>query len=111
MDDKVEQKFPRMNGSQMRRKINIPDFDLDELKKHSHLVSPRTPTSQTIVTKSSSARFNCLCSPTTHVGSFRCRHHRNSALHRGGSVGSNLSELAGKSEGTTTPSKLSSLLD
>ncbi|KAL8462158.1 hypothetical protein ACS0TY_033290 [Phlomoides rotata] len=22
---------------------------------------------------------HCLCSPTKHAGSFRCRHHRNSA--------------------------------
>ncbi|KAL5735543.1 hypothetical protein ACOSQ2_030331 [Xanthoceras sorbifolium] len=43
--------------------------------------------------KSSSAR--CLCSPTTHVGSFRCRHHRNlSGMSRTGSVGSNLSLMA-----------------
>ncbi|KAG5398731.1 hypothetical protein IGI04_020545 [Brassica rapa subsp. trilocularis] len=31
--------------------------------------------------KSSSVRLNCLCAPTTHPGSFRCRYHRrNSAL-------------------------------
>ncbi|KAM7252255.1 hypothetical protein ACFE04_024138 [Oxalis oulophora] len=45
-------------------------------------------------------RFNCLCSPTTHVGSFRCRHHRGLGglgMTRGGSVGSNLSMLAAKS--------------
>ncbi|KAL0354305.1 UNVERIFIED_CONTAM: hypothetical protein Sangu_1011800 [Sesamum angustifolium] len=42
---------------------------------------------------------NCLCSPTTHVGSFRCRYHRSSnGLKRSSlSVGSKLSELADKS--------------
>ncbi|VVB16166.1 unnamed protein product [Arabis nemorensis] len=39
------------------------------------------------------ARQNCLCSPTTHAGSFRCRHHRADSLTRVGSVGSNLSVL------------------
>ncbi|KAL0444913.1 UNVERIFIED_CONTAM: hypothetical protein Slati_2214000 [Sesamum latifolium] len=42
---------------------------------------------------------NCLCSPTTHVGSFRCRYHRSShGLTRSSlSVGSKLSELADNS--------------
>ncbi|KAL1188415.1 hypothetical protein V5N11_027473 [Cardamine amara subsp. amara] len=39
------------------------------------------------------ARQNCLCSPTTHAGSFRCRHHRVDSLTRAGSVGSNLAVL------------------
>ncbi|CAN6559079.1 unnamed protein product [Malus baccata var. baccata] len=56
-----------------------------------------SPTSQD--TPKSSRWKNCLCSPTTHAGSFRCRHHRTSSiglgLNRvGASVGSNLSELA-----------------
>ncbi|KAJ4893509.1 serine-rich protein-related [Raphanus sativus] len=48
--------------------------------------------------KSSSVRQNCLCAPTTHPGSFRCRYHRrNSALgmSRGISVPTNLSMLGG----------------
>ncbi|CAN8252957.1 unnamed protein product [Cochlearia groenlandica] len=39
------------------------------------------------------ARLNCLCSPTTHAGSFRCRHHRVDSLTRVGSIGSNLAVL------------------
>lgn len=27
------------------------------------------------------AKNNCLCSPTTHAGSFRCRLHRTPTLH------------------------------
>ncbi|MED6219786.1 hypothetical protein PIB30_039001 [Stylosanthes scabra] len=49
-------------------------------------------------TKSSSGRFECLCSPTTHAGSFRCRHHRgkDAAMRRAVSVDSNLSDLGSK---------------
>ncbi|MFS7995303.1 hypothetical protein Hanom_Chr12g01116401 [Helianthus anomalus] len=41
--------------------------------------------------KSSATKITCMCAPTNHPGSFRCRHHRNSA-----SVGSNLSELGNR---------------
>eukprot|EP00261_Vitis_vinifera_P004871 XP_002271274.1 PREDICTED: uncharacterized protein LOC100247775 [Vitis vinifera] len=30
----------------------------------------------------SNAKSNCLCSPTTHAGSFRCRLHRAPSLQR-----------------------------
>ncbi|KAG2708139.1 hypothetical protein I3843_05G162200 [Carya illinoinensis] len=30
----------------------------------------------------STGRSNCLCSPTTHAGSFRCRLHRSPSLQR-----------------------------
>lgn len=30
----------------------------------------------------SMTKTNCLCSPTTHAGSFRCRLHRNPTLQR-----------------------------
>ncbi|XXG72563.1 hypothetical protein AAC387_Pa07g1631 [Persea americana] len=44
---------------------------------------------------------NCLCAPTTHAGSFRCRQHRNPSLKRASkSVGSGLSNLAAKSAST-----------
>ncbi|CAA7062636.1 unnamed protein product [Microthlaspi erraticum] len=39
------------------------------------------------------SRQNCLCSPTTHAGSFRCRHHRVDSLTRVGSIGTNLAVL------------------
>ncbi|KAF8052780.1 hypothetical protein N665_1505s0004 [Sinapis alba] len=48
--------------------------------------------------KSSSVRLNCLCAPTTHPGSFRCRYHRRNAalgMSRGISVPTNLSMLGG----------------
>ncbi|KAF3499529.1 hypothetical protein F2Q69_00043789 [Brassica cretica] len=44
-------------------------------------------------------RQNCLCSPTTHAGSFRCRHHRADSLTRVGSIGSNLAVLLSSKSG------------
>ena len=94
MDENVEQKPLKINIKQMDRKIKMAEFSLEDLK-HSHLLV--SPTSQGSLGKQSARWKNCLCSPTTHPGSFRCRHHRNSSLPRGGSVGSNLSALAAKS--------------
>ncbi|XP_027337455.1 uncharacterized protein LOC113851177 [Abrus precatorius] len=90
MEPKVEQKPPKIKVID-----NIPELDLATLKKNSHMLV--SPTSQsTISRKNSNGRLNCLCSPTTHAGSFRCRHHRSSGLTRGRSVGSNLLELGSK---------------
>ncbi|KAL5707827.1 hypothetical protein ACHQM5_018684 [Ranunculus cassubicifolius] len=78
--------------NEVMRKLSIPKINMEDIKKASPYVimSPRS-----ILSKQTSVKANCLCSPTTHTGSFRCRHHRNSILTRsGGSVGSNLSELA-----------------
>ncbi|KAE8023536.1 hypothetical protein FH972_009217 [Carpinus fangiana] len=35
-----------------------------------------------ITRQPSAAKSNCLCSPTTHAGSFRCRLHRSPILQR-----------------------------
>ncbi|CAH2033978.1 unnamed protein product [Thlaspi arvense] len=43
--------------------------------------SPGRLSRQTSITKT-----NCLCSPTTHPGSFRCRLHRTPSLQRTKSV-------------------------
>ncbi|KAL3849107.1 hypothetical protein ACJIZ3_010989 [Penstemon smallii] len=80
-------------------KILIQELYLDTMKAPSRLSSsiPSTPTG---LRKAASVRQNCLCSPTTHAGSFRCRYHRNnsSGLRRNSmSVGAKLSDLAGKS--------------
>ncbi|KAF6153830.1 hypothetical protein GIB67_001063 [Kingdonia uniflora] len=80
------------------QKFFVPKVNLDEMNKPPTPRSPR-PRSRTLV-KQTSAKMNCLCSPTTHAGSFRCRLHRSASsmgLSRtGGSIGSNLSELAAK---------------
>ncbi|KAI3465557.1 hypothetical protein Pfo_022220 [Paulownia fortunei] len=79
-------------------KTGVPNLCMDTLKTPS-CSSSSIPTSPVALRKSASIRrYNCLCSPTTHAGSFRCRYHRNSGLTRSSmSVGSKLSELAGKS--------------
>ncbi|KAI4320840.1 hypothetical protein MLD38_034283 [Melastoma candidum] len=59
------------------------------------MMSPRTVSGGS--PKPITAKCSCLCSPTTHAGSFRCRFHRNSSFPRGASIGSNLSQMATKS--------------
>ncbi|KAF8687718.1 hypothetical protein HU200_042645 [Digitaria exilis] len=41
----------------------------------------------------------CLCSPTLHAGSFRCRLHRGIGIGGSGSVGSGLHEMSKKKAG------------
>ncbi|KAK4437468.1 hypothetical protein Salat_0080700 [Sesamum alatum] len=81
-------------------------MDKPEKPKMTHLCIPTTKSQTTCSIPSSpglkktvSLKNNCLCSPTTHAGSFRCRYHRSSyGLRRSSmSVGSKLSELANKS--------------
>uniref|UniRef100_A0A6N2L8C0 Serine-rich protein-like protein n=1 Tax=Salix viminalis TaxID=40686 RepID=A0A6N2L8C0_SALVM len=38
--------------------------------------------------QSSATKSNCLCSPTSHAGSFRCRLHRAPSLRRAKSIDS-----------------------
>jgi len=90
MEPKVDQKPPKIMLSK------LPELDVETLKKNSHMLVSPTSSSQTLTRKRSPGRMNCLCSPTTHVGSFRCRHHRSSQMRRGKSVGSNLAELGSK---------------
>ncbi|OIT00037.1 hypothetical protein A4A49_02632 [Nicotiana attenuata] len=74
---------------QSKKKLIVPSILVGmKLKQPSSV--PSSPSGQP-----KSAKYNCLCSPTTHAGSFRCRYHRTSSLTRNSmSVGSKLSELA-----------------
>ncbi|KAG6577543.1 hypothetical protein SDJN03_25117, partial [Cucurbita argyrosperma subsp. sororia] len=81
----AEPKQVTTNCNSPTSKSAQPELELDDQKKNAQM------------TRSPSARSTCLCSPTTHVGSFRCRLHRGTAISRGGSEGSNLSDLAQKS--------------
>ncbi|KAG6759032.1 hypothetical protein POTOM_035496 [Populus tomentosa] len=38
--------------------------------------------------QTSASKINCLCSPTSHAGSFRCRLHRSPSLQRTKSIDS-----------------------
>ncbi|KAJ6298345.1 hypothetical protein OIU76_019489 [Salix suchowensis] len=84
---------------QVNPEIMAQAIDMEVLKKnsplHSSVTSPRLH--RALTKPRSTERGNCLCSPTTHAGSFKCRFHRSSGMIRGGSIGSNLSELVGKS--------------
>ncbi|CAK7324465.1 unnamed protein product [Dovyalis caffra] len=95
-----EEKASKIDAKQsVTTEILLPTIDMEALKKNSPLHdSGNSPRLQRALTKPrSTERWNCLCSPTTHAGSFRCRFHRSSGMIRGGSIGSNLSELAAKS--------------
>ncbi|KAL8242569.1 hypothetical protein R6Q59_012872 [Mikania micrantha] len=71
-------------------KIDLQELSLDDDTNDTKAASTSTPPSPT-ARKSSANKMTCMCAPTNHRGSFRCRHHRNSA-----SVGSNLSELGNR---------------
>ncbi|KAL1555442.1 hypothetical protein AAHA92_11180 [Salvia divinorum] len=79
----------------MRKKekptIAIPNRSISVMNAMPQASSvPTTP----VLEKAKSLRSNCLCSPTTHAGSFRCRNHRSASLTRNSmSVGAKLSEL------------------
>ncbi|KAK3425236.1 hypothetical protein EUGRSUZ_F02027 [Eucalyptus grandis] len=89
-------KPPKIEEKQPERKISVPRITVEEMRKHSPLMlSPRGQGDGS--GKPLSSRMNCLCSPTTHAGSFRCRFHRNTGIPRGHSIGSNLNYLAAKS--------------
>ncbi|KAI4314396.1 hypothetical protein L6164_027309 [Bauhinia variegata] len=50
-----------------------------------------------LVRQTSLNKGNCLCSPTTHAGSFRCRLHRTPSLQRTKSIESaNIRDQANK---------------
>ncbi|KAK7311892.1 hypothetical protein RJT34_10348 [Clitoria ternatea] len=56
-------------------------------------ISPNRPISNQIITKNnrpiSAQKKTCMCSPTTHPGSFRCSLHKNAANHHAESFPSN----------------------
>ena len=86
MNENVEKGPPKINLKQMDWMIKRAEFSLVDLK-HSHLLV----TKFTRELRQSVRWKNCLCLPTTHVRSFRCQHHQNSSLPRGGTIGTNLS--------------------
>ncbi|KGN44385.1 hypothetical protein Csa_015645 [Cucumis sativus] len=107
MDNKADHRAPRPNdrnnhnnnhnhNHHHHHKMAFTDLNLEDLKQNPRILVSPSPPSSIAARTPSSAKANCLCSPTTHIGSFRCRHHRHSGMIRGGSVGSNLSDLTRK---------------
>ncbi|KAJ0697632.1 hypothetical protein HanLR1_Chr10g0371091 [Helianthus annuus] len=82
-------------------------IDLHQPCLEDDMNNTKTPSSPT--KKSSATKMNCLCAPTNHPGSFRCRHHRNNLSGLGNrrtvSVGANLHLLGNTT--TTTATKRS----
>ncbi|KAJ4711015.1 serine-rich protein-related [Melia azedarach] len=72
----------------------------EEITKHDMKVEIPRETEMTSPTiaglsrqPSAAAKNNCLCSPTTHAGSFRCRLHRAPTLQRTKSIDSTSASL------------------
>lgn len=107
MDPKAEQHKPPRTEEQkhLHQKLSVSPLTIEDIHRHSPLMlSPRSlgssakPSSTGGGSHHHHGRWNCLCSPTTHAGSFRCRLHRGSGISRAHhSVGANLSDLGAKS--------------
>ncbi|KAI3774841.1 hypothetical protein L1987_49403 [Smallanthus sonchifolius] len=80
-------------------KIDLQELSLED-DMNTKTVPTSTPSSPTTRKPSTATKMNCLCAPTNHPGSFRCRQHRASGLgnRRTVSVGANLHQLS-----NTTP--------
>ncbi|CAK9175984.1 unnamed protein product [Ilex paraguariensis] len=60
-----------------------------EIPSEAEITSPTSgAVGSGLARQGSIAKNNCLCSPTTHAGSFRCRLHRTPTLHRTKSIDS-----------------------
>ncbi|CAH8384854.1 unnamed protein product [Eruca vesicaria subsp. sativa] len=103
MEGKVKEEEPKRTMPMKINKLKETHQDIsqeDAKRQEAYNMSPRVrggggPAG---MVKSSSVRQNCLCAPTTHPGSFRCRYHRRNAalgMSRGISVPSNLFMLGG----------------
>lgn len=68
-----------------------------EIPQETEMVSPTSG----LTRQPSSAKSNCLCSPTTHAGSFRCRLHRAPTLQRTKSIDSRDSASNSKADATS----------
>ena len=70
-----------------------------QLGASSHEAAAVSITPRTATNKQPASPRACLCSPTLHAGSFRCRLHRGIGGGGGGSVGSGLHEMSKKPGG------------
>ncbi|XP_022857609.1 uncharacterized protein LOC111378611 [Olea europaea var. sylvestris] len=83
-------KVEEMDGNHQPQKFFGAKLDVAEIRKQSFGVNNVPSSWKGGSTKPSPAQNHCLCSPTTHRGSFRCRHHRNSGASQNSGVdGSN----------------------
>ncbi|KAL3649800.1 hypothetical protein CASFOL_006203 [Castilleja foliolosa] len=72
------------NGAMMSK--DDMKVEIASLKSSSPVTSPVS--NGGVGRQESVSKHSCLCSPTTHVGSFRCRLHRSPSLRRTTSIDS-----------------------
>uniref|UniRef100_A0A2C9WHW3 Uncharacterized protein n=1 Tax=Manihot esculenta TaxID=3983 RepID=A0A2C9WHW3_MANES len=96
--DEKQQHLHKTSNITVPEQLPLPDINLEAMynKKNNDSSLNNSRKLQRALTKPAREKWNCLCSPTTHAGSFRCRFHRTHGMVRGHSVGSSLSELASK---------------
>ncbi|KAJ0989716.1 hypothetical protein J5N97_008072 [Dioscorea zingiberensis] len=83
-----------MNEETNRKKLDVESqTENNPILRISVLEAMRSGPS---LVKQTSQKMSCLCSPTKHVGSFRCRLHRSTSNFASRSYGSGLSELVDK---------------
>ncbi|CAN8259523.1 unnamed protein product [Cochlearia groenlandica] len=115
MEGKEKEEAKRRTMMKIKLKETDQEINHEDIKRQeAYNMSPRARRdgggSVVVMGKSSSVRQNCLCAPTTHPGSFRCRYHRRNAglgMSRGISVPTNLSMLAGAGGSNSTSPKTS----
>ncbi|KAL2245200.1 UNVERIFIED_CONTAM: hypothetical protein Sindi_2788200 [Sesamum indicum] len=75
----MKNRSEEMESKDKLRKFSGTSLDIGEIKKQPSGVSnvPASPGQGGARKQPPSTPVHCLCSPTTHAGSFRCRHHRN----------------------------------
>ncbi|KAK8620568.1 hypothetical protein V6N13_067040 [Hibiscus sabdariffa] len=62
--------------AKLSHKLSFGEVNLEEMDRHRTLYANATPRAAAAGGRPSGSKLNCLCSPTTHAGSFRCRYHR-----------------------------------
>ncbi|KAL3835610.1 hypothetical protein ACJIZ3_010346 [Penstemon smallii] len=88
------------------KEINNKDIKVESTTQDGEVISP-TFGAGGLARQGSVTKYNCLCSPTTHQGSFRCRLHRAPSLPRTKSIDSPASEgsLSKVSPSTNVPTQ------
>ncbi|KAE8706570.1 E3 ubiquitin-protein ligase [Hibiscus syriacus] len=96
---KITLKTSQLCKGKLSHNLSFGEVNSEEIERHPTLyATPRAPAGKPWGSKSS-----CLCSPTTHPGSFRYRYHR-AGMPRTGSVGSKLSMLGNSKAGQISDS-------
>ncbi|KAG4111966.1 hypothetical protein ERO13_D13G134200v2 [Gossypium hirsutum] len=89
-DVTISRKTKQVYKGRLSYKLTMGEVNSVAMDRHPTTTLYGTPGEA--AAKSSGSNSNCLCSPTTHAGSFRCRYHR-AGFPRAASVGSKLSML------------------